>query len=127
MGSSPSAPTDLRPSPATPPYHKKCRMFLSMTKGRSQVGTGVLGVCRAHAREAGIESENVHATKKADPRSADNHCSEYSPPKCAHIRVCTPTGARFREIAAPLTLAYKTPRLPAPAPIYSLHRPGGAG
>ena len=29
-----------------------------------------------------------------------------------------PTDIRFREIAAPLTLAYRTPRLPAPAPIY---------
>jgi hypothetical protein len=29
------APTDLRPSPAAPPYQKKRRMFLSMTKGRS--------------------------------------------------------------------------------------------
>jgi hypothetical protein len=32
-----SSPTDLRPSPATPPYHKKCQMFLSTTKGRSPV------------------------------------------------------------------------------------------
>jgi Helix-turn-helix len=32
MGSSPSAPTDLRPSPATPPYHKKLQMFLFTTK-----------------------------------------------------------------------------------------------
>jgi hypothetical protein len=30
-----SSPTDLRPSPATTPYHKKCQMFLSKTKGRS--------------------------------------------------------------------------------------------
>ena len=29
-----SSPTDLRPSPATPPYHTKCQMFLSTTKGR---------------------------------------------------------------------------------------------
>ncbi len=29
-----SSLTDLRPSPANPPYHKKCRMFLSTTKGR---------------------------------------------------------------------------------------------
>src|ERR687891_1062931 len=29
MGSSPSAPTDLRPSPATPPYHRKRQTFLS--------------------------------------------------------------------------------------------------
>src|SRR5215211_1004835 len=32
MGSSPSAPTDLRPSPATTPYHKKSQMFLSTAK-----------------------------------------------------------------------------------------------
>src|SRR5215211_8680277 len=30
-----STPTDLRPSPVTPPYHKKRRMFLSKTKGRT--------------------------------------------------------------------------------------------
>ena len=30
-----SSPTDLRPSPATPPYHTKLRMFLSKTKGWS--------------------------------------------------------------------------------------------
>jgi hypothetical protein len=30
-----STPTDLRPSPATAPYHKKCRIFLSTTKGRN--------------------------------------------------------------------------------------------
>jgi hypothetical protein len=29
-------PSDLRPSPATPPYHKKLQMFLSKTKGRSK-------------------------------------------------------------------------------------------
>src|ERR687897_3521529 len=29
-----STPSDLRPSPANPPYHKKCRMFLSTTKCR---------------------------------------------------------------------------------------------
>ena len=29
-----SSPTDLRPSPANPPYHKKCQMFLSTPKGR---------------------------------------------------------------------------------------------
>src|SRR5215210_4463048 len=29
-----SSPTDLRPSPATPPYHKKLQLFLSATKGR---------------------------------------------------------------------------------------------
>jgi hypothetical protein len=29
-----SSPTDLRPS-LTAPYHKKCRMFLSTTKGQS--------------------------------------------------------------------------------------------
>jgi hypothetical protein len=29
------APTDLRPSLAAPPYQKKRRMFLSITKGRS--------------------------------------------------------------------------------------------
>jgi hypothetical protein len=28
------APTDLRPSPATTPYHKKLQMFLSTTKSR---------------------------------------------------------------------------------------------
>jgi hypothetical protein len=28
-------PTDLRPSLATAPYHKKCRIFLSTTKGRN--------------------------------------------------------------------------------------------
>src|SRR5919112_1077675 len=32
MGSSPSAPTDPRPSLATPPYHRKCQMFLSTDK-----------------------------------------------------------------------------------------------
>jgi hypothetical protein len=35
MGGGGPAPTDLRPSPAAPPYQKKRRMFLSMTKGRS--------------------------------------------------------------------------------------------
>jgi hypothetical protein len=30
-----SSPTDLIPSPATPPYHTKLRMFLSKTKGWS--------------------------------------------------------------------------------------------
>src|SRR5215213_7861727 len=30
-----STPTDLRPSPVTPPYHKKRRKFLSKTKGRT--------------------------------------------------------------------------------------------
>src|SRR5918998_2076944 len=34
-------PTDLRPSPATPPYHKKRQMFLSNAKGRSLVGWGL--------------------------------------------------------------------------------------
>ena len=29
-----SSPTDLRPSPATPPYHKKLQMLLYKTKGR---------------------------------------------------------------------------------------------
>jgi hypothetical protein len=29
-----SSPTDLRPSPATPPYHRKCQMFLSTTTAR---------------------------------------------------------------------------------------------
>ena len=29
-----SSPTDLRPSPATPPYHTKLRMFLSTTEDR---------------------------------------------------------------------------------------------
>jgi hypothetical protein len=33
-----ATPTDLRPSPATPPYHKKLQMFLFATKGRSPVG-----------------------------------------------------------------------------------------
>ena len=35
-----SSPTDLRPSPATPPYHTKCQMFLSTTKGRGLVPFG---------------------------------------------------------------------------------------
>src|SRR5215213_5299267 len=29
-----SSPTDLRPSPATPPYHTKSQMFLSTTEDR---------------------------------------------------------------------------------------------
>jgi hypothetical protein len=29
-----STSTDLRPSPATAPYHEKRQMFLSMAKGR---------------------------------------------------------------------------------------------
>src|SRR5215213_10303138 len=29
-----SSPTDLRPSPATPPYHTKLQMFLSTTEDR---------------------------------------------------------------------------------------------
>jgi hypothetical protein len=28
------APTDLRPSPATTPYHRKLQLFLSTTKSR---------------------------------------------------------------------------------------------
>src|SRR5215211_660977 len=32
-----STPSDLRPSLATTLYHKKCRMFLSTTKGRDPV------------------------------------------------------------------------------------------
>src|SRR5829696_1508903 len=34
-----SSPTDLRPSPATPPYHTKCQMFLSTTKGRGYLAS----------------------------------------------------------------------------------------
>src|SRR5687767_10761146 len=35
MGSSPSAPTDLRPSPATTPYHRKLQLFLSASQERN--------------------------------------------------------------------------------------------
>src|SRR5215212_4403027 len=39
-----SSPTDLRPSPATPPYHTKLRMFLSTTRGRNPDKEPVLGL-----------------------------------------------------------------------------------
>src|SRR5215217_5185952 len=56
MGLASAAPTDLRPSPvvpplATPPYHKKLRMFLFTTKGRSPVRGS-----SDPMREAGVSS-----------------------------------------------------------------------
>src|SRR5215211_1782235 len=48
-----SSPTDLRPSPATTPYHKKCQMFLSTTKGRSLVGGNTDPMIEAGAPSTG--------------------------------------------------------------------------
>jgi len=40
-----SSPTDLRPSLATPPYHIKLQMFLSLAEGRKpDKGPGLVGV-----------------------------------------------------------------------------------
>jgi len=44
-----SSPTDLRPSPAPPPYQKKCRVFLSTIKGR-ELGTRIMSEIQALRR-----------------------------------------------------------------------------
>src|SRR5215203_2724773 len=50
-----SAPTDLRPSPATPPYQKKWQMFLSTIKGRDSLHTGISGTfLRNRAKSVGV-------------------------------------------------------------------------
>src|SRR5215217_454589 len=51
------APSDLRPSPATPPYHTKVRMFLSRTRGRGYVNFRELWkgeVRRIHLPRTGV-------------------------------------------------------------------------
>jgi hypothetical protein len=60
MGSRPSAPTDLRPSPALPPYHKKCQMFLSTTKGRNpDKDPGLVGAKVRPGRRGGGPSQTM--------------------------------------------------------------------
>src|SRR5215208_2021750 len=48
------APTDLRPSPAAPPYQKKRRMFLSITKGRSPKAPPRERIRPAQGHRAGV-------------------------------------------------------------------------
>ena len=49
------APTDLRPSPATTPYHKKLQMFLSKTKGRDLYRDPGPALVRRSDRDGGGE------------------------------------------------------------------------
>src|SRR5215217_4161121 len=84
---------------------------------------------RTPKRERSRPKTRACAREGDDPisfiRPAPKECTpRRRHPPGVHTLVCALSrDARFREIAAPLTLAYKTPRVPAAAPIYSRHRP----
>src|SRR5215210_1590213 len=77
-------------------------------RDRRLVETGVFGGCNARAR---ARDEGISLMRPA-PKDRVH--------RCAH----SPMGSRSREIAAALSPAYRTPRVTAPAPTYSRHRPG---
>jgi hypothetical protein len=68
MGLVGHTPTDLRPLPANPPYHKKCRMFLSTTKGRDSSHTVMSGTLLENRAESGVGGGR--GQKKAGARRA---------------------------------------------------------
>src|SRR5215211_8766920 len=82
---------------------------LSYSRDKKRPGLSGRRNARAHARGGGISLMRTVPKDRAH--------------RCAH----SPTGSRFREIAAALSLAYRTPRGTAPAPTYSQRRPGGEG
>src|SRR5829696_8034064 len=75
------------------------RLMLRQKRSRSQLETGVFGGCNARVREREGYT-NLTRTALRGWTVQYGHSS----------RCC-----RFSEIAAPLTLPYRTPRLPAPA------------
>src|ERR671920_513040 len=89
-----SSPTDLRPSPATPPYHTKCQMFLSTTKDRDPVGPPALVESLGYAHNvllvpgAGVAHEVVGLDHRCCPSQAlraERHDNE--PPRRQRRRV----------------------------------------
>jgi hypothetical protein len=84
MGLVGRTPTDPRPSPATPPYHRKCQTFLSTPTGRDAPkdtpASGRLGSCRAYRGGAKRRPRPRRGIRKARPGEVLRPEPESPPP-----------------------------------------------
>src|ERR671920_954977 len=112
-----SSPTDLRPSPATPPYHTKCQMFLSTTKDRDPVGPPALVGSLGYAHNvllvpgAGVAHEVVGFDHRCCPSQAlraEWHDNE--PPRRQRRRV--DDADAFKQLHVGLGIIEVSPREP---------------
>jgi hypothetical protein len=115
MGSSPSAPTDLRPSPATPPYHKNAECFyLRQWAGilRGLIQAPVNGLPRSH--QLGMSALVVCANTR-EARESPDPADEETGPRLAKLDgACCKEVGSAPQILATLPLSYRNTDRAAP-------------